>query len=117
MPTVKRIRLLVASMTPLLAAVPAAAQGYTVVDTGQDACYDDDGAAIVCPMPGQAHYGQDAQHAGHQPRYRISADGLTVHDLNSGLVWQRSPDADEDGDIDADDKLSWVELALASPCD
>lgn len=96
--------------TLLLTATPAVAGDYVVVDTGQETCYDDTGNAIACPPPGAAHHGQDAQHEGHQPRYRISADGLTVEDLQTGLVWQRSPDTDEDGDIDANDKLTWVEL-------
>lgn len=32
-----------------------------VVDTGQSACYDDDGNEITCPAEGEAFYGQEAQ--------------------------------------------------------
>ncbi len=82
---------------------------YPIVDTGQTACYDDDGPAITCPAEGQAFYGQDAQLDGNQPSYTLSADGLTVYDNVTGLTWTQSPDLDEDGDIDVDDKLTFAE--------
>jgi hypothetical protein len=69
----------------LLAALP-----YVVVGTGQNKCYDNRNE-IDPPKPGQAFYGQDAQHPGNQPSYKISADGLTVSDNVTGLTWQRSP--------------------------
>jgi hypothetical protein len=83
---------------------------YPVVDTGQRACYGSGGAEAACPAGGEAFHGQDAQHDGHQPRYSLGADGLTVRDEITGLTWQQSPDTDGDGDIDADDKLTWVEF-------
>jgi hypothetical protein len=86
----------------------AAATDYVVVDTGQDTCYDD-GAAITCPASGQAFYGQDAQYDGNQPSYTLSGDGLTVYDNNTGLTWTQSPDLNDDGDIDVDDKLTFAE--------
>jgi hypothetical protein len=63
---------------------------YTIVDTGQAKCYDafDE---TSCPQQGQAFYGQDAQYAGVQPRYVDNGDG-TVSDLNTGLMWQQTPD-------------------------
>ena len=81
---------------------------YVVVDTGQTACYDSS-AEIAPPSPGEAFYGQDAQYAGNQPSYTLNGDGLTVHDNNTGLTWQRSPDLDGDGDIDVNDKLTFAE--------
>lgn len=63
---------------------------YVVVDTGQTRCFDVSGR-IDPPQPGQPFYGQDAQYAGVQPAYRDNADGTTT-DLNTGLVWQTSPD-------------------------
>ena len=80
----------------------------SVVDTGQNKCYDDSGK-ITCPVSGQAFHGQDAQYSGDQPEYIISGDDLTVYDQVTGLTWQKSPDIDGDGDIDADDKLNWAE--------
>ncbi len=81
---------------------------YPIVDTGQAACYADSNA-ITCPAAGAAFYGQDAQFAGNQPSYTLSADGLTVYDNVTGLTWTQSPDLDGDGDIDADDKLTFAQ--------
>lgn len=63
---------------------------YPVVDTGQTACYDGDGAEITCPETGEAFAGQDAQYAGLQPSYTDNGDG-TVTDNVTGLVWQQVP--------------------------
>ncbi len=75
---------------------------YVIVDTGQDHCYDDS-VGIACPTAGEDFYGQDAQYAGTQARYTANGDG-TVTDLNTGLMWQQTPDLDN--------KLSYEE-ALA----
>jgi len=82
---------------------------YAIVDTGQTACYGDDGPAILCPADGQAFYGQDAQIDGNQPNYILSADGLTIYDNVTGLTWSQSPDLNGDGEIDVDDKLTFAE--------
>jgi hypothetical protein len=79
---------------------------YGVVDTGQDNCYDASGVVAACPGPGEVLYGQDAQHTGNTPSFTENCDG-TVTDNVTGLMWQQSPDTDGDGDIDADDKLSY----------
>ena len=42
---------------------------YAVVDTGQDKCYDSNGAPIPCPNAGGTTYGQDAQHNVNLPSY------------------------------------------------
>lgn len=82
--------------------------GYPMVDTAQDECYDTDDV-ITPPAAGSPFHGQDAQYDGSQPSYEISGDLLTVYDDNTGLTWQRSSDSDDDGDIDATDKLTWTE--------
>ena len=89
---------------------------YPIVDTGQTSCYDVDGEEIPCPEPGDPLYGQDAQFSGNQPRYVDNGDG-TVTDLVTGLMWQKSPDTDGDGDIDYDDKLTFEEaMEYAESC-
>lgn len=65
---------------------------YTIVDTGQDQCYDLDGAEIACPTEGTALAGQDAGYAGVAPSYQDNGDG-TISDLNTGLMWQQTPGA------------------------
>jgi len=92
-----------------VAELPAGA--YPIVDTGQITCYDNT-AEIACPAAGAAFHGQDAQYTGNTPSYALSGDGLTVFDNVTGLIWQRSPDTDRDGDIDAGDKLTWAEAQV-----
>ncbi|MCP3919410.1 MAG: DUF1566 domain-containing protein [bacterium] len=72
------------------AAAASPQDGYVVVDTGQDLCYDDQDE-IAPPASGQAFHGQDAQVQGTQPSYLDNGDG-TISDMNTGLVWQKSPD-------------------------
>jgi len=86
---------------------------WAIVGTHQMDCYDAL-SSMTCPAPGEAFYGQDAQHATNEPSYRISDDGSTVSDLRTGLEWQRSPETTGDGTIDASDKLTWAE-AQARP--
>lgn len=85
--------------------------GYVVVDTAQTRCYNNS-AVITAPLPGQPFYGQDAQCNGPQPSYTLSGDGLTVHDNNTGLTWQRSPDTTGEGTLNASDKLTWANAQL-----
>jgi ribonuclease BN (tRNA processing enzyme) len=65
------------------------ARPYVVVDTGLEHCYGADGQ-IAWPTVGAAWSGQDAQIVTHPPRYRDEGDG-TVTDLQTGLVWQKTP--------------------------
>jgi hypothetical protein len=68
---------------------PVSGPTYVIVDTGQVQCYNNS-RVISCPEPGEAFYGQDAQHDGDQPAYKDNGDG-TVTDLNTGLMWQQDP--------------------------
>jgi hypothetical protein len=63
---------------------------YAVVDTGQDRCFDNS-REILYPSPGDPFDGQDAQMQGFEPAYRDNGDA-TVSDLNTGLMWQKTPD-------------------------
>ena len=81
---------------------------FPVVDTGQDTCYDDSDI-ISCPGKDEAFYGQDAQYQGNQPSYTASEDGRTVYDNVTGLTWTQKADWNEDGTVDAYDKLTYEE--------
>lgn len=78
---------------------------YPIVDTGQTACYDND-SETACPQTGQAYAGQDGNYQGLAPAYQDNSDG-TVTDLNTGLMWQQTPDFNGDGVIDSQDKMSF----------
>ena len=82
-----------------------AAESYAIVDTGQTKSYDNR-SEIAPPKPGENFFGQDAQFHRHPPSYELSADGLTVHDHNTGLTWQHSPDTDGNGVLNRADKLT-----------
>lgn len=69
--------------------LPGADIPYTIVDTGQERCYNAS-KEIPYPKAGEDFYGQDAQFQGLAPSYRDNGDG-TVSDLNTGLMWQRDP--------------------------
>ncbi len=88
---------------------------YVVVDTNQST-YWDNASEISAPAEGDAFYGQDAQYNGIQASYTDNGDG-TVTDNNTGLMWQKSPDTNNDGAILSDDKYSYDEaLTHASDC-
>jgi hypothetical protein len=85
-----------------------AAQTYTIVDTCQEKCYDNQ-REIAAPKPGQPFYGQDAQFPRHKPSYTLSPDGMTVRDNLTGLTWQRSPDSTQHEMPTWRDKLTFAE--------
>lgn len=64
---------------------------YRIVDTGLRWAFTDR-AQITRPLrPGDAFFGQDACYESNPPRYRDNGDG-SVSDLNTGLMWVKSPD-------------------------
>ncbi|MCP5100634.1 MAG: DUF1566 domain-containing protein [Chloroflexi bacterium] len=89
------------------------AVSYPIVDTGQTTCYETNGNQMSCPSSGSVSFGQDANYTGLTPSYQNNNDG-TITDLNTGLMWQQSPDTDGNGTIDADDKLSYDDALAAA---
>ena len=85
---------------------------YPVVSTNQSVFYDTTNE-ISAPTIGQSFYGQDAQYSRNEPNYVDNGDG-TVTDMITGLMWQQSPDADGDGDIDAADKMTYAEAVAGA---
>ena len=86
-------------------------QPYKIVDTDQSTYYDNINE-IAPQVEGDTFYGQDAQFQGLQPSYTNNNDG-TITDNITGLIWTRSIDTNEDGFIDAYDKMTYDE-AVAS---
>ncbi len=88
--------------------------GYPVVSTNQTEYYDNNNVTVA-PSKGDAFYGQDAMYSRNETNYVDNGDG-TITDIVTGLMWAKSPDMDGDGDIDADDKMTYSE-ALAGAGD
>lgn len=82
---------------------------YPIVDTGQGKCYD---ARAEMTCSASSFSGQDAQYTSNIPSFTLSADGLTVSDNVTGLVWQRSPDTNADGILNKSDKLTLEQAQL-----
>lgn len=94
----------------ITAGVSMAEAPFPIPDTMQSACYGET-QEIICPAPGEAFYGQDAQHLGPQQSYTDNGDG-TVTDNVTGLMWVQTPDLNSDGVINIDDKRT-LDEALA----
>ena len=82
---------------------------YTIVDTGQNRCYNTK-TEIHYPKKGQSLYGQDAQYVSNPPSYRDNGDG-TITDLNTGLMWQKTPDFNKRVQSDAEKYAKNLKLA------
>jgi hypothetical protein len=79
--------------------------GYPIVGTNQTTFYDNQNE-ITAPSALDPFYGQNAQYPGTTPSYHDNGDG-TITDMVTGLMWSQTPDMDEDGDIDVDDKMTY----------
>ncbi len=106
------IYLVLVVFVPFQEVLSQADYSYPIVDTDQEICYDSN-QTIPAPGPGQAFYGQDAHYTGNVPSYQDNNDG-TVTDLVTGLMWSKSLDMDNDGDIDYEDKMSYFEALAAA---
>jgi hypothetical protein len=86
----KKVLILAYALLSVLA-LCSSSHAWPIPDTGQTKCYNDT-AEIPCPQPGDPFYGQDGNYHISEPAYDPSLDGLTVTDLNTGLMWQRADD-------------------------
>lgn len=94
---------IILSIGLLIGTFPGFTRTYKIVDTGQENCYDNN--KEITPQKGDIFYGQDAQFRGNQPEYEVSDSGLTVFDKVTGLTWTKSPDWNNDGKINYNDKF------------
>ena len=78
--------------------------GYPLVGTNQTTAYGNQNE-IAIPSVGTDFCGQNANYPGTTPSYKDNGDG-TITDQVTGLMWSKTPDMDEDGDIDANDKMT-----------
>ncbi|MCA9930077.1 MAG: DUF1566 domain-containing protein [Anaerolineales bacterium] len=85
----------------------------SIPDTGQTTCYDISGSRISCPTPSESYFGQDGNYEGLTPSFQNNGDG-TITDLNTGLMWQQSPERDGNNTINASDKLTYSEAVSAA---
>lgn len=102
------------ALTGLLPGI-AADRPYVVTDTGQQKCYGAAGGIISPPLANEGPHGQDAQYQGPQMMFRDNGDG-TVSDLNTGLMWQKTPDL-EDKSTFAEAKRGALECRLGGHSD
>jgi hypothetical protein len=95
-----------------------------VPDTGQAECYSVNGNVTICPSPGQALYGQDANNTINPMSYtKLDANGNALPDSASswgmvkdnvtGLIWEMKTNKDGKADYsnfhDADNTYSWYD--------
>jgi len=82
---------------------------YIVVGTGVTVCYNNT-TTITCPTsPSDPFYGQFPGVI--LPSYQNNSN-VTITDLNTRLMWQRSPDqnGNNNGQIEYADKLTWTQI-------
>ena len=95
-----------------------------IPDTGQTKCYNVAGNVIVCPSPGQALYGQDANYVINPMSYtKLDDNGnalpdsatswVMVRDNVTGLIWEMKTNFDwtpNYNDLhDADNEYTWYD--------
>ena len=88
----------------------ATMETFTLTDTGQDICADEEGEEIDCPAEGEDYYGQDAQFDSEKMSYSDNGDN-TVTDNVTELMWQQEPSSEGFSYDDAVDYCSDLTLA------
>lgn len=82
--------------------------GFPIVGTNQTKFFNNTTETNTQSV-GDEFYGQNANYQGTTPSYEDNGDG-TVTDMVTGLMWEQSFDHNDDGSIDADDKLSYANI-------
>ena len=82
---------------------------FVLSDTGQNKFYNNEGDIIDRPNEDQEYYGQDAQYIGIASAFKDNEDG-TITDLNTGLMWQKTPDFNRHNFYDAFDYVDNLEI-------
>ncbi|WP_405571099.1 DUF1566 domain-containing protein [Winogradskyella sp. Asnod2-B02-A] len=82
---------------------------FVLSDTGQDKYYDNEGNEINKPIKTDDYYGQDAQFTSIASAYKDNKNG-TVTDLNTGLMWQKTPDFNRHNFYEAFDYVDDLEI-------
>ena len=77
---------------------------YPIVDTDQGLCFDNN-TQIECPSENSNFFGQDAQFTSNSSSYTNNNNG-TITDNITQLIWTQSPDLNQDGIININDKLT-----------
>ncbi len=85
---------------------------YPIVGTGQTKYYNNT-TDIPAPTSGSAFYGQDAMYPGNIPSYKDNGDG-TITDNITRLMWQKTPDFNNDGIINSFDKKTFDNAVSAA---
>lgn len=83
------------------------AMNYPIVRTNQTLSFNDRGV-VGFVYDASSFYGQHSNYPGNIPSYTDNGDG-TVTDSVTGLIWSESPDLNDDGIINHDDKISLEE--------
>lgn len=79
---------------------------YPIVSTGQTKFYDT-ASEISTPSISSIFYRQDASLSKNFANYKDNGDG-TISDLVTGLMWEKTIDKNNDGKIDAFDKMIYT---------
>jgi len=88
---------------------------YRIAGTGQTNSYNNT-IIITVPAAGQSFFGQNSNYPGNIPSYTDNGNG-TITDNITGLMWEKSPERNGDGNIDYYDKMTYATaLASASSC-
>lgn len=83
------LTLLLSMVAPVSSSRGTLVDNFRLNDTGETRFFNNSGVTNQ-PSKGQDFYGQDAHYGSNKFSFRDNGDG-TISDLNTGLMWQKSP--------------------------